>query len=1526
MVSATGLQFAVDGYQLNGGTLTLTGSNPIVRVGDGTESGSDFTAMIDNVLAGTGTLTKTDLGTLVLGGANTYSGGTSINAGTVSISSDANLGAASGGLSFADGALETTADLATNRGVDILQSASLVTIGGTTLTLNGTVAGPGSLSEDGGGTLVLVQNETYLGGTHINFGTLQLGNGGSSGSVVGGVSNNGVLIFDRADTFTFDGAIGGAGDVQFVGPGTIVLTAVSPYAGATTVGSGNLVVSGALTGTSTVSVGEGGMATLLVENGGAINSGSGMLGDLAGTTGTAVVTDANSIWANTGTLTIGNAGTGTLAVNDEATLTAADVVIAAQPGSTGTLIIGMPAGQASNLTPGTLDFPTVTFGSGTGTLVFNLSNPAFAFDATVIGSGAIQLAGPGTTIFTAASSAFAGTTAVNAGTLDIEGVLGGATSTLAVNSGGTLTGGGTAGGAVTINAGGTLSGLQGVTLTTGALTLNSGSIINAALGTPGSTTPLFDVNGALTLAGTLNVTDLGGFDAGVYRLINYSGALTDNGVAIGTLPPGATPANLTVQTAVAQQVNLVNSAASPLQFWDGPNGPNNGVVNGGTGTWDAVNQNWANADGTVNTGWQSNFAVFEGTPGAVTVDNSAGAISASEMQFAVDGYTLTGGTLTLTGTQPIIRVGDGTAAGAGYTATVDNVLAGSGELVKTDLGTLVLNGANTYSGGTLIEGGTVSVSSDANLGATSGGLTFANGTLETTANVVTSRAVNVQQSATFETDPNTTLELDGATSGAGTLTKSGAGTLLVTGTANHTGGTIIAAGTLQLGNGGASGSLAGNVTNNGNFVVDRSDAYTFAGDIIGTGSLTQAGTGTTILTGTSDYAGGTTIAAGTLQVGNGGTSGAIIGNIVNNSVLVLDRSDDATFTGAITGIGAVVQRGTGTIIIGGSVEQLGTGTFTSGGNTFTGGLTILGGTIVIGDGNTSGTYAGNVVDDAALEFNREDVATYVGAISGNGVINQNGAGTTTLTGDGSGFSGSTAVNAGTLTVNGKLGNAASTLAVNNGGVLAGTGTVGGSATINAGGTLSPAGQTLGTLTVGGNLTFASGSVYRLDLTPAAADLVVVGGQARPAGEVQVIVTPGDYVPNAVYPIVTATGGVSGTFDTLDPPLSSIFVEPVLRYDANNVYLVLEDATFTSVAQTRNQLAVANAIASLPPTSPVFLAAFNLASGAEARQAFDLLSGEAYASTAGAMLEESRYVREAVLTRLRGADDVQGMPHPGAVDASAGGAWIQAFGALGSADSDGNAADLTHSAEGVIGGYDVVALDDWRVGAAGAYLHSTLDVDARGSHSVFDSFDLGLYGGGQIDQFTLRAGAAYAWQNVTMRRAVAFSGFSDTDGAHYRAPSVQGFGEAGYDVLLAPLRLEPFANAAYVSVDTHGFSESGGGAALVAPDQSLHTTFTTAGVHASSALGLVEGVPMSAIGTLGWEHAFGDVTPTETFAFAAGGIPFTIAGVPLARNTAVVEAGLTFAVTDTANVAFAYSGQIAGAVRDHEARASFDWNF
>jgi autotransporter-associated beta strand protein len=96
---------------------------------------------------------------------------------------------------------------------------------------------------------------------------------------------------------------------------------------------------------------------------------------------------------------------------------------------------------------------------------------------------------------------------------------------------------------------------------------------------------------------------------------------------------------------------------------------------------------------------------------------------------------------------------------------------------------------------------------------------------------------------------------------------------------------------------------------------NRSDAVTFDGVISGTGSVAQSGTGTTILTADSTYTGGTTINAGRLQLGNGGTTGSIVGSIIDNAILAFNRSNTATFGGTISGTGSVIKDGTGALIL-----------------------------------------------------------------------------------------------------------------------------------------------------------------------------------------------------------------------------------------------------------------------------------------------------------------------------------------------------------------------------------------------------------------------------------------------------------------------------------------------------------------------------------------------------------------------------------------------------------------------------------
>ena len=310
--------------------------------------------------------------------------------------------------------------------------------------------------------------------------------------------------------------------------------------------------------------------------------------------------------------------------------------------------------------------------------------------------------------------------------------------------------------------------------------------------------------------------------------------------------------------------------------------------------------------------------------------------------------------------------GGGTIDTNSFQTTISQGITGAGGLTVMDstssTGRVILAGANTYSGGTTIASGTLQIGNGGTSGRIVGNVTD-NGAL----------AFNRSDAATFS----------GLVSGTGSLAQIGTGTTILTANNTYTGGTTISAGTLQLGNGGTSGGILGNVTDNGSLAFNRSDVATFPGLVSGTGSLAQIGTGTTILTANNTYTGGTTISAGTLQLGNGGTSGSIVGNVTDNGALAFNRSDVATFTGLVSGTGSLAQIGTGTTIL-------------TANNTYTGGTTISAGTLQLGNGGTSGGIVGNVTDNGVLAFNRSDVVTFPGVISGTGGVAQIGSGTTIL--------------------------------------------------------------------------------------------------------------------------------------------------------------------------------------------------------------------------------------------------------------------------------------------------------------------------------------------------------------------------------------------------------------------------------------------------------------------------------------------------------------------------------------------------
>jgi autotransporter-associated beta strand protein len=267
------------------------------------------------------------------------------------------------------------------------------------------------------------------------------------------------------------------------------------------------------------------------------------------------------------------------------------------------------------------------------------------------------------------------------------------------------------------------------------------------------------------------------------------------------------------------------------------------------------------------------------------------------------------------------------------------VISGTGGLVLSG-GTETLTGDNTYTGGTLINGARLNIGAGGKSGSIQG---------------------NVIDDGSLAFNRSNTITFGGAISGGGGVSQNGPGTTILTGFNTYMGGTTIAAGTLQIGNGGNAGFIIGNVVDNGALVFDRSD-FTFGGAISGSGSVSQIGLGTTILAADSSYTGGTTIAAGTLQLGSGGTSGSIKGDVIDNGTLAFDRSDTLTFGGIISGTGSISQLGGGTTAL-------------TADNSYSGGTTISAGALQLGKGGTAGSIKGDVTDNGTLAFDRSDIVT-----------------------------------------------------------------------------------------------------------------------------------------------------------------------------------------------------------------------------------------------------------------------------------------------------------------------------------------------------------------------------------------------------------------------------------------------------------------------------------------------------------------------------------------------------------------------
>jgi len=376
-------------------------------------------------------------------------------------------------------------------------------------------------------------------------------------------------------------------------------------------------------------------------------------------------------------------------------------------------------------------------------------------------------------------------------------------------------------------------------------------------------------------------------------------------------------------------------------------------IGGVTEVTKLANAGEASSLGQVSAG-QNLFVFGFGGSGGGTLRYTGSAASTSDRAFSLRGSTTAASnaieaagtsaaaTLTLTGGLSAGASGTYTARLAGANAGVNEyagvIANGSGTvaLEKTGSTTWALTGTNTYSGGTTVSAGTLSVGDGGTTGTLGGG------------------SVSVASGATLGFDrTDAGLTVSNAISGSGVVEQRGSGTTALTGTNTYTGPTTVSAGTLSLGSGSTGGSLststAISIASGATFAVNRSNAVSLSNIISGDGGLAKLGTGNLTLSGTNTFAGGTSLSAGTLTVttntalGSGAvtftTAGATltIASDISNAIAVAANgtlaagATNVELSGDFSGSGTLTKTGTGTLTLSGAAS------------TFTGDLVISGG-------------------------------------------------------------------------------------------------------------------------------------------------------------------------------------------------------------------------------------------------------------------------------------------------------------------------------------------------------------------------------------------------------------------------------------------------------------------------------------------------------------------------------------------------------------------------------------------------------
>ena len=1021
----------------------------------------------------------------------------------------------------------------------------------------------------------------------------------------------------------------------------------------------------------------------------------------------------------------------------------------------------------------------------------------------------------------------------------------------------------------------------------------------------------WDANGTLPVGGAgtwdTNPSSLRWYDGSVYQA--WSNTALDNAIFEGTA------GIVTINNGAGGTVNAHNLIFNTTNYTVRQLNNNTLTLGGATPTISMVSGISATISSVIGgsaglTKAGGGNLTLSGTntyTGGTTINAGTLAISSDDnLGTASGGLTFNGGTLrstaSFTSNRGVTLNADGgtfnTTPTAG-TLTLGGVITGDGRLTKTGAGTLTLTGNNTYLGGTTITGGTLAVSSDNNLGNPLGGLTL-RGTLQFLTDDFNSNPSNrdvrtPSGNGIFDTNGhdatwNGTIDASGAE-----FHKIGAGALTLTGTNTYTQlqaleGTLILTGDntptfitpitpisngarLQIGNGGASGTLAGNVDDNGVFAVNRSDAYTFSGVISGTGSFEQMGPGTTTLTANNTYSGGTTISAGVLQLGNGGATGSIVGDVVDNGTFAIDRSDTFMFGGLISGTGGFQQNGTGTTIL-------------TGASTYTGPTSVDAGKLVVN---------GSIVSPTTVENG--------GTLGGIG-----GLGAVTVLGGGIYAPGNSI---GTQTVNGDF-------TLRAGAILeVEANAAGQSDRVIVKGTVNLTGSVLRVLAEAGN--YAPSTRY-----------IIIDNDGNDA----VAGTFAQVATNLAFltPMIAYDGGTGNDVVLWLIRNDFDFYAPAKTRNQRNVAHALEQFTLDSplflAVLNQTTEGARQAFDSLSGEVHATLPGVLADESRYVREAIlgrlmqaSYTNGTGQVASLGAGGPQVASLDPQAMTL--GPDDKSLAPAPAYGPGIA--FWTHAYGAWGDFDGNKNAATADRDLGGFVSGMDAMVSGSWRVGLAAGFSQSDINVDARYSAADVESFHLAGYAGGMAGPLALRGGGAWAWNDIDTSRAVIFPGFFEREKASYDADTGQVFGEIAYPMAAGRVALEPFAGLSYVQVDTDSFKERGELAALRGSGNDEDVTYSTLGLRAATTMQAWNMMVTPHV-SAAWQHAFDDVTPGAALAFTSTGIGFGVTGVPLAEDSLLIEAGLDLNLSPTATLGVSYSGLLASDLQDNAVKGRLTWLF